>query len=117
VLSSGITFGLVAAAAMIILAVFYGVGNNNPAVTSAIQSACNEAITSSPFTDVTLQQLRDDCVEDNQYYLNRSVIGTAIRAAFQVHYYGKFINVDYRRHHCDLVGCEKGFVSKTGQCT
>lgn len=69
---------------MIGLAVFFGLGNKNPSTTQAIQTACNQAITSTPFVDVTVQQLQQACVEDEQAYLSRSVTWTAIRAAFQV---------------------------------
>lgn len=69
---------------MIALAVFYGIKNKDPAVAKAISDACAQAITTSPFVDVTVQQLRDACTQDNLYYLNRSLIFTLLRAAMQV---------------------------------
>jgi len=88
---------------MIALAVFSGVKNQDPAVKTAIQNACNEAITSSPFSDASVQELRDACTQDNIYYLNRSVIWTAIRAALQVPSHCNGTDVGHWRVSCPLV--------------
>ena len=80
----GLSFAIVSGVGMLSLAIFFGVKNNDPSVLNTITTECNEAITSSPFNDVTVQQLQDACVSDNEYYLTRSVIWTSIRAAIQV---------------------------------
>lgn len=91
-------YTLVSAAAMIALAVFLGIENSSPSVRQTIVNECNAALTTSPFTDVSVTELRDACSQDNTDYLRRTVMWTGIRAAIQVpiplhsHAVGTFIS-------------------------
>jgi hypothetical protein len=77
-------YTLISAAAMVALAVFLGIQNSSASVQQTIVDECNAALTTSPFTDVSVTELRDACSQDNAYYLRRTVMWTAIRAGIQV---------------------------------
>ena len=77
-------FVLVSAGAMIALAVFLGIQNSKQSVQQSIVDDCNAALTNSPFTDVSVTELRGECVQDNASYLQRTVMWTGIRAGMQV---------------------------------
>jgi len=84
VLGYGMLYTLISAAAMVALAVFLGIQNSSTSVQQTIVDECNAALTTSPFTDVSVTELRDACSQDNAYYLRRTVMWTAIRAGIQV---------------------------------
>jgi hypothetical protein len=71
--------------AIIALAVFMGIQNRNAAVRQLFVDACNEIISSSPFNDISVTDLRNACAQENLYDFGRSVIWTAARSALQVH--------------------------------
>ena len=71
-------------AAIIALAVFLGIRNASKSIQQLIVDECNAALTTSPFTDVSVTQLRDACFQDNADYLRRTVMWTGIRAGIQV---------------------------------
>lgn len=71
-------------AAMIALAVFMGIQNKSANVRQIFVDACNAVISTSPFTDISVDDLRNACSQENLYYFGRSVLWTAIRAALQV---------------------------------
>ena len=78
--------------AIIALAVFMGIQNRNAAVRQLFVDACNEIISTSPFTDISVTDLRNACAQENLYGLGRSVIWTAARSALQVRPNPTFIN-------------------------
>ena len=86
VLGYGMLFVLVSAGAMIALAIFLGIQNASKNVQQLIVNECNTALTTSPFTDVSVTELRDACSQDQAYYLRRTVMWTGIRAGIQVLY-------------------------------
>lgn len=86
-LGYGMFFVLVSAGAMIALAVFLGIQNSKQSVQQSIVDDCNAALTNSPFTDVSVTELRGECVQDNAYYLQRTVMWTGIRAGMQVPFF------------------------------
>jgi hypothetical protein len=69
---------------MVGLAVFLGIQNASAGIQGLIVEECNAALTTSPFTDVSVTQLRDACSQDNADYLRRTVMWTGIRAGIQV---------------------------------
>jgi hypothetical protein len=71
--------------AIIALAVFMGIQNRNAAVRQLFVDTCNAIISTSPFTDISVTDLRDACAQENLYDFGRSVIWTAARSALQVH--------------------------------
>lgn len=84
VLGYGLAYTFIPMAAMIALAVFLGIQNASKSIQQLIVDECNAALTTSPFTDVSVTQLRDACSQDNAYYLRRTVMWTGIRAGIQV---------------------------------
>lgn len=84
VLGYGMFFVLCSAGAMIALAVFLGIQNASKSVQQLIVNECNAALTTSPFTDVSVTDLRNACSQDEAYYLRRTTMWTGIRAGIQV---------------------------------
>ena len=104
-------YTLICAAVMVALAVFLGIQNSSASVQQTIVDECNAALTTSPFTDVSVTELRDACSQDNAYYLRRTVMWTAIRAGIQVlpccrhffhHYFCSFVSLYYSQMRCCL---------------
>jgi hypothetical protein len=81
---TGVGFALVPVALMIALAVFYGIENKSPAVIQLITELCDAAVASSPFNNVSVQNLQNDCLESTLAAQSRSILWTAVRAALQV---------------------------------
>jgi hypothetical protein len=84
VLGWGVLYTLVPPASLIMLGIFLAAVNKNPQTAQRILEACDQAITESPFNDVTSGQLQQVCIQENESYLTRTVISTFVRAVFQV---------------------------------
>jgi len=83
VLPWGIVYSLVPPASLFILGVFLAAANGKQNTQNRITESC-DSIVGSPFTDVTVSQFRQVCIQESQQYLTRTAIWTFVRAAFQV---------------------------------
>jgi len=72
--------------ALIALAVFVGIENKSVDLLAVITNDCDQANTpeTDPFTDVSVQELQQACIQDNTDYFNHILLWTALRAVFQV---------------------------------
>jgi len=72
--------------ALIGLSVFVGLENKSVDLLSVITDNCDQENTAQtdPFTDVSVQELQQACIQDNTDYFNHLLLWTALRAVFQV---------------------------------